>query len=294
MSVDKPDPSRLAGPAGVPDAPNDVGAFLRSRRAALSPGDVGLAGGRNGRRVTGLRREEVSVLAGVSADYYARLEQGRERNPSPQMLNAISRALRLSPDSRAHLYRLVGLNPQLTPASSRNVAHPELLTLLDAFPLAAAYVLGPELNVLATNSVADALLSPFDGEPSMPRIHFTHPLAKTIYPEWDLMAQAMVHALRLNLGLIPGDPGITKVAAELEERSSAFRALWKEQGVAGLSRATKTFNHPQAGSIELTYQAFDVRDAPGQQLFVGTPAQGSPSEQALAYLTSMSFRSVDR
>ncbi|SMH43992.1 Transcriptional regulator, contains XRE-family HTH domain [Rathayibacter oskolensis] len=268
-------------------APDDVGDFLRSRRAALSPGDVGLAGGRHGRRVTGLRREEVAVLADVSADYYARLEQGRERNPSPQMLNALSRALRLSSDSRAHLYRLVGLNPQLTPDSSRNVAHPELLTLLDAFPLAAAYVLGPDLDVLATNPVADALLSPFGGEPSMPRIHFTHPLAKTIYPEWDLMARAIVHALRLNLGLIPGDPGITAVAAELEERSSAFRTLWREQGVAGLTRATKRLEHPEAGTIELTYQAFDVRDAPGQQLFVGTPAKGSPSEQSLAYLASM-------
>ncbi|MFI5937949.1 helix-turn-helix domain-containing protein [Actinoplanes sp. NPDC051494] len=107
-----------------------------------------MTGGTLGRRVAGLRREEVAVLNGVSVDYYARLEQGRERNPSAQVIDAIGRCFRLAPQARSHLYRLAGLNPSLGPDTTRDRVHPQLLRLLDAFPLAAAYVLGPALDVL--------------------------------------------------------------------------------------------------------------------------------------------------
>ena len=268
-------------------AENELGDFLRARRAAISPNDVGLAGGHSGRRVAGLRREEVAVLAGVSVDYFARLEQGRERNPSPQMIDAISRALHLTPDARGHLYRLAGVNPRLTDDIARTQVHPELLVMLDSFPTVAAYVMGPALDVLAVNAVAAALLSPFDSEPSMPRILFAHPQATTVYPQWEMMARATVHALRLNSGQFPGDPSIMAIVDELRTISPQFAALWLEQSVGGLARAHKVFNHPEVGRIELTYQTFDVRDAPGQQLLVGTPAPQSKSEQALMYLTSM-------
>jgi transcriptional regulator with XRE-family HTH domain len=138
---------------------NRLGDFLRASRARLDPADAGLIGG-SSRRVPGLRREEVAVLAGVSADYYARLEQGRERNPSAQVIDAIGRALCLSPDARGHAYRLAGLSPSLAANTSRDVVHPALLQLLDSFPSAAAYVLSPAFDVLATNSIAAALLSP--------------------------------------------------------------------------------------------------------------------------------------
>lgn len=262
---------------------NALGEFLRAARARLEPGDVGLAGGTAGRRVAGLRREEVAVLAGVSADYYARLEQGRERNPSAQVIDAVGRCFRLTADARAHLYRLAGLNPALDP--SLDLVHPQLLRLLEAFPLAAAYVLGPAFDVLATNPIADALLSPFGAERNMVRILFTHPEATTVFAEWPELAPGVVHALRLNAGLFPDDPAIAGLVAEISAVSPTFHGWWRDQRVASLSRMYKVFVHPAAGRVELTYQTFDVHDAPGQQLLVGTPEPGSASERAVAELS---------
>jgi transcriptional regulator with XRE-family HTH domain len=266
---------------------SELGAFLRAGRARVSPSDVGLTGGVSGRRVAGLRREELAVLAGISADYYARLEQGRERNPSPQVLDAIGRALRLTPDARGHLFRLAGLQPRVSADGRRDFVHPHLLELLEAFPRAAAYVLGPAFDVLAVNMIAEALLAPFGPERNMPRILFTHPAAKQVFAEWPLVSRSTVEALRLNAGLFPGDTAIRDLVDELAERSPEFRELWAEHGVGGLTRAFKVFVHPEVGRIELTYQTFDVHDAPGQQLLVGTPEPGSPSEQALTFLASM-------
>jgi transcriptional regulator with XRE-family HTH domain len=241
----------------------------------------------SGRRVAGLRREEVAVLAGVSVDYYTRLEQGRERNPSAQVIEAIGRALRLTLDARGHLYRLARLNPSPAPAAPRDLVHPSLLQLVDTFPRAAAYVLGPGFDLLATNRIADALLSPFGGERNMVRILFTHPEAKTVFTEWPSVARAAAHALRLNAGYFPADRDLAALVNEITGTSPEFRALWEEQAVGGLTRAFKVFAHPEAGRVELTYQTFEVHDAPGQQLLVGTPRPGSRSEEAVAYLASM-------
>ncbi|MFJ1975520.1 helix-turn-helix transcriptional regulator [Streptomyces sp. NPDC087903] len=266
---------------------NELGAFLRASRSRVEPGDAGLAGGVSGRRVRGLRREEVAVLAGVSADYYARLEQGRERNPSAQVIGALGHALRLAPEAREHLFRLAGLNPRLGPDSPRGLVHPSLLRLLESFAQAAGYVLGPAFDVLATNPIADALLSPFGTERNMPRVLFTDPRAKEVFPDWELLRRTTVYALRLNAARFPSDADVTGLVAELGEVSPEFRALWADNDVAGLTRLFKVFVHPEVGRIELTYQTFDVVDAPGQLLLVGTPEPGSRSEQAMTYLASM-------
>jgi transcriptional regulator with XRE-family HTH domain len=266
---------------------NELGNFLRASRARLEPGAVGLAGGASGRRVKGLRREEVAVLAGVSADYYTRLEQGRERNPSAQVIDALGRSLRLSAEAREHLFRLTGLHPHPGPDSPRDLVHSSLLELLNAFPSSAAYVLGQAFDVLATNPTADALLAPFSGERNMPRILFTHPEAKIVFADWELLRRSTVHALRLNNGKFPGDAAIGRLVDELSEASPEFEELWHSQGVGSLPRAFKVFVHPVVGRIELTYQTFAVHDAPGQQLLVGTPQPGSRSEEALVYLASV-------
>ncbi|MDX3098255.1 helix-turn-helix transcriptional regulator [Streptomyces sp. ME01-24h] len=269
---------------------NEFGAFLRASRARVEPAVAGLAAGSSGRRVRGLRREEVAVLSGVSADYYARLEQGRERNPSAQVVNAIGRALRLAPDARGHLHRLAGLAPGGTTDGPHEQVHPSLLQLLGAFPRAAAYVLGPAFDVLAANPVADALLHPFGNERNMPRILFTHPRGREVFTDWEQLRRSTVYALRLNAGRFPGDPGIAGLVAELTEASPQFRALWEDHTVGGLPRAFKVFVHPVLGRVELTYQTFDVVDAPGQLLHVGTPEPGSPSEAALHSLAPAAER----
>ncbi|MFB8760675.1 helix-turn-helix domain-containing protein [Streptomyces nigra] len=264
-----------------------LGEFLRASRARLEPSDVGLPAGTGTRRVRGLRREEVAVLAGVSADYYVRLEQGRERHPSPQVVGALGGALRLDVDARMHLYRLAGLSPVTEAGGLRDQVHPDLLRLLDAFPDAAAYVLGPAFDVLAANVIAGALLEPFGGQTSMPRILFTHPRAREVFPDWRLVAGATVYALRLNAARFSDVPEIDALVQELLETSAQFRVLWEDQKAGALTRAFKVFVHPGAGRIELTYESFDVRAAPGQELLVGSAEPGSRSAQALSYLASV-------
>lgn len=170
------------------------------------------------RRVEGLRREEVAVLAVVSADYYTRLEQGRERNPSAQVVNGIAHALRLDADARTHLFRLAGLMPTPRLGAARDQVHSALLQLLDNFPTAAAYVLNPAYEILATNRIAQALLAPF-GMTNMLRMMFEHPQARVIFGDWDAVVARAVRAVRLNAGTYPDDPEIKALVADLLPQS---------------------------------------------------------------------------
>jgi transcriptional regulator with XRE-family HTH domain len=266
---------------------NELGEFLRAQRARLSPDDVGMAT-HGSRRVTGLRREEVAVLAGVSADYYARLEQGRERNPSGSVVDAIGRALRLDADALWHAYRLAGLLPR-TRAPRRDDVDPALLRLMDTFPASVAYVTNRRLDLLATNMLADALLAPMatrDGD-NMVRTLFRIPAARELFVEWDVIAAGAVDALRLASGFEQDAAEVAELVTELLAESAEFAALWRDHRVQGLDSTTKLFNHPAVGRIELHYQTFDVRGASGQYLLIGMAELGSPSADNLALLGSL-------
>ncbi|MFJ8405695.1 helix-turn-helix transcriptional regulator [Streptomyces microflavus] len=279
-------------PIGEPQE-NSLGGFLRTRRSRLAPAAVGLGTGGHRRRVDGLRRQEVAVLAHVSADYYSRLEQGRERHPSPRIAESLARALRLTPDARSHLFRLAGLNPNLRPDTTRGQVHPELLHILDSPHQAAAYVLSPSFDILAANAHARLLLSPFAGadaagtDQNLLRILFTHRRARTYFTEWPVAAAGSLHTLRLNAVRLPQDTDIVDLVTGLSAGSADFARRWEDGAVIGLDHAYKKVVHPAAGHIELSYRVHGVAAVPGQHLLVGVPAPGSRSAEAFTYLAAM-------
>ncbi|MFI8951000.1 helix-turn-helix transcriptional regulator [Streptomyces sp. NPDC053750] len=266
---------------------NHLGDFLRTRRAGLQPEDVGMAS-HGARRVAGLRREEVAVLAGVNADYYTRLEQGRERHPSPQVLEALTHALRLDADARAHLYRLAGATPNDRPAAhAAERVSPALRQLMDGYPNTPAFVMSRTLDLLATNALTDALYAPFAPADNLARMTFIDPAGRHFYSDWDRAAQATVANLRQAVGFDPDNPRLRELVRTLTEHSAEFSRLWSSHTVRGKTQDAKQFLHPDVGPLTLTYQAFDVRNAPGQQLVIYHAEPGSPSAQALDLLGSL-------
>lgn len=190
---------------------NHLGDFLRARRAGLRPEDIGMAS-YGTRRVAGLRREEVAVLSGMNADYCTRLEQGRERNPSPQVLDALSRALRLEADARTHLYRLAGAAPadRPSPYPARHVT-PALHQLMDGYPNTPAFVLSPALDLLAVNALAEALFTPFRPADNLARMVFADPAGRSFYTDWNGAAEATVTNLRQATGHDPDHPRLREL-----------------------------------------------------------------------------------
>ncbi len=265
---------------------NQLGEFLRARRAAVRPQDVGMAS-HGVRRVAGLRREEVAVLAGVNADYYTRLEQGRERRPSAQVIDALGRALRLDHDAQAHLHRLAGTVPSGRSAHTSDRVGPALRRLLDAYPGAPAFVIDRTLDVLAVNALAEALHSPFERMDNLARMAFLDPAGRQFYTRWGHTAQVTVGHLRQTAGLDPDSPRLRELVRVLTGHSTEFTRLWKSHDVRSKTSDAKHLLHPDVGPLTLTYQAFDVRDAPGQQLIVYLAEPGSPSDRALALLGSL-------
>ncbi|WP_328957899.1 helix-turn-helix transcriptional regulator [Kitasatospora purpeofusca] len=300
--------SRTATSAAA-GTPSGLAEFLRTRRSRLRPEDVDLPdfGGR--RRVAGLRREELAQLAGVSVDYYTRLEQGRVGNPSDAVLDAVARALRLDPEEAGHLHRLArtrptraggagaGRGPGRGSAAPQKV-RPSMVRLLDAMPDVPAVVMGRRMDILAWNSAAVALLGDYGtlapAERNIARITFLDPASRTLYDDWVGCARENVAFLHLEAGRRPDDPRLAELIGELSVRSQEFRHWWAEHPVRDKTSGHKVFHHPLVGRMELVYDTLRSADDPDQALVTYTADTGSPSEDALRMLISWEADRVAR
>lgn len=266
---------------------NAIGEYLRARRELVRPADAGLRDfGR--RRTPGLRREEVAMLAGVSTDYYIRLEQGRDQHPSPQVLDALARALQLDEDATAHLHELAAPRPR---TRARRTTKPERVPdtiepLIMSWTMTPAYVFGRYLDVLIANPLASAVAPWFTAGENLVRGAFLDPRRRELRPDWEQSLPGIVAALRANVGQDLDDPRLTELVGELSLRSEPFRRLWARHDVRPKRTGTRTFDHPQVGRLELTYTKLPIPDTDRQTLSIYHAAPGSPSAQALALLAT--------
>lgn len=265
--------------------------FLRRGRARLDPADVGLTAGSR-RRTPGLRREEVAALAGMSVDYYTRLEQSRGPRPSRQMLGALARALRLSADERDHLFHLVGEEPSRAGSASTHV-RPGLLLILDRLHDAPAMVMTDYGDVLAQNALSAALTGEAEPGRNVVRRFFTDPRSQALFPSEDRPEHARSHVanLRAVTAARPHDPAPAALVAELLAARREFAELWESHEVAVRRAATKRFVHPTVGVMELDCELL-LGSGDNQLLVVHTARPGSESHERLQLLRVVGLQSM--
>lgn len=278
------------------DNRTEVRDFLMSRRAKLSPQETGLPGGVN-RRVAGLRRAEVAVLAGVSVEYYSRIERGDIAGASSSVLDAIARALRLDETEHAHLFDLaraadgVPLSRRARRRPDKHAAsRPALHWTLEAFTEGVALVRDARQDLVAINALGRAVYAPMIGDggrrANFARFQFLDPASRDFYPDWELFAEMCVAVMRAEAGRDPHDRAMQDLVGELSTRSDLFRRLWGAHNVRTHGAGTKRFQHPVVGELVLAYQELALTDQPGLVMLVYTAEPGSPSAERLRLLAS--------
>jgi transcriptional regulator with XRE-family HTH domain len=279
------------------DNPSDLREFLTTRRARLTPGRAGLPdfGGR--RRVPGLRREEVALLAGISVEYYVRFERGNAKGVSEAVLQGISRALQLDEAEQSHLFDLVrSANEGIHPRPGRRILKeqevtPALQQLLDAMHDVPAIVQNGRLDILATNALGAAVFSDLYVQPQRPanfaRFLFRDPRALSFYRDWDEGAQQIVALLRAEAGRSPHDRMLSDLVSELSTHSETFRTLWASHDVRQHRTGIKRMTHPEVGNLELNYEAMALSSHPGLDLIAFSAEPGTATADGLRLLASL-------
>jgi transcriptional regulator with XRE-family HTH domain len=277
------------------DNGNEMRDFLVSRRAKITPEQAGLPVYGGNRRVTGLRREEVALLAGVSIDNYTRLERGRAHGVSASVLEGIARALHLDEAERAHLFDLaraaaVPAAPQAPRRPARQQVRPGVRRILDSMTSAPAYVRNARMDILAANRLGSALFAPILNSPAQPannaRFLFLDPAAPAFYPEWERQAQDVVALLRTEAGGNPHDKALSNLIGELSTRSEHFRTWWAAHNVRFHRTGSKRFHHPVVGDLTLTFEALDLAADAGLRISAYTAEPGTPADDALKLLAT--------
>lgn len=276
------------------DNRQEVREFLVSRRAKITPEQAGLPAGSK-RRVPGLRRSEVAMLADVSVEYYAKLERRNLAGVSPSVLDAVARALQLDDAERAHLLALAraadGTSAILRRPKSRHwPPRRSLQWVLDAVTEGPAFVRNGRMDLLAANRLARAFYSEVYASPQQPpniaRFQFLDPASHRFYPDWSFFADVCVEILHIEAGRNPHDKGLHDLVGELSTRSEEFRTRWGAHNVRHHGSGSKTFHHPVVGTLTLAYEGLELAAEPGLTLTIYTAEPGSPSEEALRLLSS--------
>ena len=266
---------------------NPIGEYLRARRELVRPEDVELPDAGSHRRVPGLRREEVAMLAGVSADYYVRLEQGRDQHPSAQVLDALARALQLDDYATAHLHRLSAPPVRRRRRSPRPEKVPaSILRLIASWNETPAYVYGRYMDVLAANPLATAVAPYYAPGQNLVRAAFFDPRVRDMYGDWEWVTESTVAGLRALVGPDVDDPRLNELVGELSVRSERFRQLWARHDARPKRSGTSLLDHPQVGPLELSYEKLPIPDTNCQTLVIYHTEPGTPSAQALTLLAT--------
>ena len=280
------------------DRSKEIAGFLRSRRAALTPEYAGLEADGRARRVTGLRRDEVARLAGVSTEYYTRLEQGRAANPSAEVVQALARALQLDASECEHLADLLlpaHGSARRAPARVQRV-RPGLYLMLETLSHVPAFILGRRTDVLAANHLAKAVLTDFDALPAtrrnLARYYLLDPQARERVGEWEKIAAETVAILRLEAGHYPDDRALADLVGELTLKSPEFTGWWNDHRVLRRTHGAKHYYHPVAGEIHFSYESFQAPGDPDQTLCVYNVEPGSNSAQALRLISSWTASNI--
>lgn len=266
-------------------SPHSLGDYLRARRELVQPGQVGIASSAGRRRVPGLRRSEVAALAGISTEYYVKLEQGQERNPTSQVLDSLSRALTLDPSARVYLHALArGTAPDHAPRALPN--DPRTRWLIDSWPMTPAIVLDHSLDILAVNPLMSRLVPGYRVGGNALVSLLLDPELRTLHEDWEGLSARSIALLRSKIGLHPGHVRARQVVEQLKLGSERFRDVWNRYDVVGMTGGTHPLNHPIVGALSLHYAQYPIADTDDHSVFLYYAEPGSPSEAALANLAA--------